>query len=295
MLNKLFTSVWLFDQPHARLFYINIITALVLAFIFVKRKSWKEKVSALFNKELWLHPSAVVDYKLYFFNAFFKVLLIAPWMITSFTISVYFMKGMFWLFPDYEAPRLGMQTLLVIFTILSFVINDFFRFYMHYLMHMNSFLWKFHRTHHSAEVLTPVSLYRAHPVEVILAQVRNALAAGLSAGLFTFFFQKQVGGLDILGVNIIGFLFNLCGSNLRHSHIWIGFGPLEYIFISPAQHQIHHAKDKKYYDTNFGIVLSIWDWMFKTCVLSKGNEVSEFGVEGTKEQTLKSELLRPFI
>jgi len=266
----------------------------MLALVFIRKDSLKQRIMAIFDKEVWLHPSARVDYKLYFFNAFFKVLLLAPWMITSFTISVYFMKVMFWLIPDYSAPKLSSEVLLIIFTFISFVISDFFRFYMHYIMHMNSFLWKFHRTHHSAEVLTPFSLYRAHPVEVVLAQIRNALAAGLSAGLFTFFFQKQVGGLDILGVNAIGFIFNLCGSNLRHSHVWIGFGALEYLFISPAQHQIHHAKDKKYYDTNFGIVLSIWDWMFGTYVPSKGNKVSEFGVEGTKEQRLRSELLRPF-
>ncbi|EQC51364.1 sterol desaturase family protein, partial [Bacteriovorax sp. DB6_IX] len=186
--------------------YMNIFSALILALIFIKKDSYKERVKAIFNKEIWLHPSAIVDYKLYFFNAIFKVLLLAPWMISSFTISVYFMKGMFWLFPGYEAPKLSSELLLVIFTLLSFLISDFFRFYMHYLMHMNSFLWKFHRTHHSAEVLTPFSLYRAHPVEVVFAQIRNALAAGLSAGIFTFFFQKQVGGIDILGVNMIGFL-----------------------------------------------------------------------------------------
>ena len=126
MLNELFTSVWLFDRPHARLFYLNIISALILALIFIKKDSLKERFKAIVDKEIWLHPSALVDYKLYFFNAFFKVLLLAPWMITSFTISVYFMKGMFWAFPGYSAPRLSNEVLLIRFTLLAFLISDFF-------------------------------------------------------------------------------------------------------------------------------------------------------------------------
>ncbi|OIQ19836.1 MAG: hypothetical protein BM556_04960 [Bacteriovorax sp. MedPE-SWde] len=294
MFDKLLSSVWLFNQPHTRLYFLNILSALFIALIFLKRSSLKESMRTLFSKKIWFHPSAIVDYKFFFFNALFKVILIGPWVISSFTISVYVMKTLFWLFPNYSAPKLDLDYLLIIFTILSFIINDFLRFYMHYLMHMNSFLWRFHKTHHTAEVLTPISLFRAHPVEVVLAQFRNALAAGLSAGLFTFLFQKQVGGIDILGVNIIGFLFNLCGSNLRHSHVWIGFGKLEYLFISPAQHQIHHGKDKAFYDKNFGIVLSVWDWLFKTCLLSKDQEVKEFGVEGESKQTLVAELTNPF-
>ena len=58
---------------------------------------------------------------------------------------------------------------------------------------------------------------------------------------------------------------NSFAANLRHSHVWLSFGPVwEHIFISPAQHQVHHSIDKQHYNKNYGEVLAIWDWMFGT-------------------------------
>jgi sterol desaturase/sphingolipid hydroxylase (fatty acid hydroxylase superfamily) len=37
---------------------------------------------------------------------------------------------------------------------------------------------------------------------------------------------------------------------------------LEYILISPAQHQLHHSVDVKHHDKNFGAALAIWDYVF---------------------------------
>ena len=53
------------------------------------------------------------------------------------------------------------------------------------------------------------------------------------------------------------------GSNLRHSHVGIQYWKwVEYIFISPAQHQLHHSIAKEHHDKNFGAALAIWDWLF---------------------------------
>ena len=43
------------------------------------------------------------------------------------------------------------------------------------------------------------------------------------------------------GVEALGFWFNAATGNLRHSHVWLPFGPkLERWLLSPAQHQLHH-------------------------------------------------------
>ena len=67
----------------------------------------------------------------------------------------------------------------------------------------------------------------------------------------------------MLGVNIFIFLFNVFGSNLRHSHIGIRYWKwLEFILISPAQHHLHHSVSKEHHNKNFGVSLAIWDWIF---------------------------------
>ena len=71
----------------------------------------------------------------------------------------------------------------------------------------------------------------------------------------------------------------MTGSNLRHSHINIKYWKwLEYIFISPAQHQLHHSIAQEHYDKNFGAALAIWDWLFGSLHLSE-EEKATFKIE----------------
>mgnify|MGYP005703375245 FL=1 len=88
----------------------------------------------------------------------------------------------------------------------------------------------------------------------------------------------------MLGANVLLFLFNTAGSNLRHSHIGIRYWSwLEYILISPAQHQLHHSVAQKHHDKNFGAALAIWDYIFGSLHHSVEIEELKLGIE-TKEQ-----------
>ena len=84
----------------------------------------------------------------------------------------------------------------------------------------------------------------------------------------------------VIGVNIIIFCFNVAGSNLRHSHIGIQYWRwLEYLIISPAQHQLHHSIAERHYDKNFGATLAIWDWIFGSLNHSEDTSELVLGVE----------------
>jgi sterol desaturase/sphingolipid hydroxylase (fatty acid hydroxylase superfamily) len=63
---------------------------------------------------------------------------------------------------------------------------------------------------------------------------------------------------------IIVHLFTLAIGHLNHANIYLPLGPLKYIFNSPQMHIWHHAKDlpKGSYGKNYGISLSIWDYLF---------------------------------
>jgi sterol desaturase/sphingolipid hydroxylase (fatty acid hydroxylase superfamily) len=64
------------------------------------------------------------------------------------------------------------------------------------------------------------------------------------------------------------------------------------VFISPAQHQLHHSTDPKHYDCNFGAIFSLWDNIGKSCIVSEKNQQIEFGL---KEQSDKSHTLKNLI
>ncbi|MGB0506780.1 MAG: sterol desaturase family protein [Pikeienuella sp.] len=137
-----------------------------------------------------------------------------------------------------------------------------------------------HKTHHSATTLTPITVYRMHPLEGVLYALRSVAAQGLTIAVFFFLFGGKVDLYTIIGVNVLAFLFHVTGSNLRHSHINISYWPwLERVRISPAQHQIHHSLAEEHYDKNFGAALAVWDWLFGSLHLSEPERELSFGLE----------------
>ena len=146
-------------------------------------------------------------------------------------------------------------------------------------MHRIPVLWAFHKVHHSATVLNPVTVLRTHPIEGVLFALRSALVQGFCIALFFFFFGEQVSLLTVLGAGLFNFLFNALGSNLRHSPVPLGFWkPVERIFMSPAQHQVHHSVAPEHYDRNFGVALSVWDYLFGTFCHSTPNQKLTYGL-----------------
>lgn len=286
---NLYYEVWPWFDPGSRLFYGNLIAAASVALIYLvysSRFKLKEVLSFSNLKAYWLHPSALVDYQIYIVNGLIKALLFAPVLGLSFYISKYTVKGLIYILPDYSVISPNFFQILVV-TVFVFVWDDFLRFFHHYLMHKVSFLWTLHKTHHSAAVLNPITLFRIHPLESLMATFRNALSLGVASGFLMFLFLGKSSLFTLLGVNIFAFLFNLIMGNLRHSHIKLSFGIFEHIFISPKQHQIHHSNKPEHFNKNFGVALSIWDKLFGTFIKSEGQIISGFGVDGLSSTSLK--------
>ena len=275
------------DDPTSRLFHLNLLFCVAFVFLWavaVQKKNWQKVIrwrylkKLFFSKNYWWNKSSRFDYQIYTLNSVLKIFIFIPFLDVTFNISMFVIHTLQKIRPEHEA--LSISTLnLFLFTLAFFVWDDFIRFIHHYGMHRIPWLWKFHSTHHSATTLTPITLYRTHPVESAIATVRNSLSLGVATGLFVFLFQSQLTMTTILGVNFFGFAFNLLGSNLRHSHIGFSFGPLERIFISPKQHQIHHSTNPEHFDRNFGVSLSIWDQLFSTYVSAKNVKKLRFGLE----------------
>lgn len=274
-----------FDEPTSRLYHVNILSSLLLVLAvlwFVGRRQqkplWLLLKRWVFRKRYWWNHSSKQDYGIYLLNALLKSFLFVPLFEGSFQISqivirflVRFNNGDLLNIPSSDFK-------IVIFTLAVFVWDDFLRFFNHWLMHKIPFLWEFHKLHHSARVLTPITLYRAHPVESVFAVLRNSLSLGVALGFFIFIFGSSFSLWTLMGINGFGFIFNLVGANLRHSQIPLGFGFFEKFLISPIQHQVHHSKDPRHYDKNFGVSLAIWDGLCGSLVLSKEVNKLKFGL-----------------
>ena len=291
-------SLSYFIDPDKRINILYLLSSLILAFYVFKTSKIRGSFwRYIFNKRVWLGRSAVVDYIFFFFNGLLKVLLLGPYIIFGFYIAFYINEYLLQIF-GYPEFSLSITKTLVLYTITLTIVNDFFSYFIHYLMHKIPFLWEFHKTHHSATTLNPLTQYRIHPIELIINNVRNILVFGFITGIFDYLSHHQIDKIMFLGVNVFTFLFFFFGANLRHSHVKLKYPKLiEYIFISPFQHQIHHSKKKIHFNKNMGSKFAIWDYLFGTLVLSKSTSRLNFGIpnEDLKYDSAIENFSNPFI
>jgi sterol desaturase/sphingolipid hydroxylase (fatty acid hydroxylase superfamily) len=151
----------------------------------------------------------------------------------------------------------------VLYTLAIAVIYDFLYFLFHYGLHRHKFLWCFHKLHHSAKHLTPFTVLRQNPVETILSIVFITCGFFLLENIMQAALPFYVYEIKIANINIVLFIFFICGYHLRHSGLYFSYPCwLESHLVSPAMHQIHHIKSANNRNKNFGLIFSYWDIFF---------------------------------
>ena len=287
-----------------RIYWLFLLSALLLAGVSYLRYrkegeslSLKGFVRFLFPRSVWFNKSALVDYRFFIIVVPFWTAVVGPVLLSAATMGALVADALKSL-TSVELTDTSPVIAGLAYTVCLFFADDFRRYAVHYMFHRVPFLWEFHKVHHSAEVLTPITLYREHPVYLLTSRVSAAALIGVTTGVFIGLFGSQLSVFTVLGVNVGYFLFDTLGSNLRHSHIWLSWGRrIEHIFISPAQHQIHHSDQPRHYDKNFGSALAIWDWMFGTLYVPERREDLSFGLPDEKERWFDSVfglIVRPF-
>jgi sterol desaturase/sphingolipid hydroxylase (fatty acid hydroxylase superfamily) len=265
------------DAPEERLHWPYLVSALLIALLGAAAGRVNLRTE-LFTRALWWHPSARADYGLLALRAIISLLLLVPLLVSSTVVAVKVASLLSQALGAPPAWPLGTLGTTVSYTALLFVTSDAARYLLHRALHEVPWLWRFHQVHHSAEVMTPFTLYRTHPVEGLLVAVRAVMITGLVGGAFSWLTGGQAIASEVVGVNAAAFALNLAGSNLRHSHLWISFGPLEWLLMSPAQHQLHHSRETSGHRVNYGAFLALWDVLGRTLVRAKTRPVA-FGVE----------------
>lgn len=171
----------------------------------------------------------------------------------------------------------------VIQVFLLLTIADFFRYWYHRWMHESEFMWRWHAVHHSSERLYWFNGTRSHPLEGLVSSFLWAIP---------FAFVKAP-------VEIV-FVTGLVGRTIgrfQHTNMDVILGPFDYIFSSPKNHRYHHSKKIEEGNSNYGGDVIIWDHLFGTFYMPKGEQPSDdIGIGGMPNypKTFVGLMLAPF-
>jgi sterol desaturase/sphingolipid hydroxylase (fatty acid hydroxylase superfamily) len=253
---------------------------------------------ALFPKRILRSHSNQADIGYLIFNVFvFGVMF--GWAILSYQfISNGIISGLVAVFGPVSPSTLPVYVTRSVVTVMLFLAYELGYWFNHWLSHKVPVLWEFHKVHHNAEVLTPLTNFRVHPVYTWIFTNILAFSAAVANGVGNYMFGVTAFQYALSDTNIILVLFIHAYVHLQHSHMWISFrGVLGRIFVSPAHHQVHHSSNPKHFNKNYGSCLALWDWIFGTLyVPGKEREPLTFGFgDHPDAHTMKAELVDPLI
>jgi sterol desaturase/sphingolipid hydroxylase (fatty acid hydroxylase superfamily) len=253
---------------------------------------------ALFPKRLVQHKSNSADLGYLFFNVFaFGIvfgwgILTYQWLTNAIIATL---AQAFGPMPSI-APAWFANCTITLMLFLAYEIGYWLN---HWLSHRVPFMWEFHKVHHSAEVLSPLTNFRVHPVYALIFANILAITAATANGIGNYLFGNTAHQYAISDTNLIVVVFIHVYVHLQHTHLWIPFrGVLGRLFVSPAHHQVHHSTDPRHFNKNFGSCLAVWDWAFGTLhIPEKEREITSFGVEPDHHpaHTVRGELSAPFL
>jgi sterol desaturase/sphingolipid hydroxylase (fatty acid hydroxylase superfamily) len=152
--------------------------------------------------------------------------------------------------------------------IAAILLTEFLMWFNHFVRHKIRSLWFFHAVHHSQKELNVFTDDRGHFID----QLVGSLLA------FVPFFIFDVS--DLYVVSVIG-LYMPIHNRFVHANIKINLGWLGWLITSPQFHRVHHSADAAHLDKNFGVHLSLFDYLFGTAYKSRF-VYPETGIEDPK-------------
>ncbi len=222
---------------------------------------WR-KEQAIFRKDFWL------DGFYMFFNFFvFSVMIAGIYAIIDKAMLDAGLKTNSLALVNLQSLPLWGQLLLF------FIVLDFVQWFTHVLLHRFDFLWQFHKVHHSVEEMGFAAHLRYHWMENIFYKPLKTLGVMLLGG----FEPSMAFAVHFFAITI---------GHLNHANIKITWGPLHYLLNSPVMHLYHHAKHlpEEYPNgVNFGISLSLWDYLFGMHYIPESSGEIELGFEDVEK------------
>ncbi|TAI47308.1 sterol desaturase family protein [Flagellimonas allohymeniacidonis] len=247
----------LFEVP----WYTNYFWGLVLISLFIWALEilfpWR-KDQSVFRKDFWL------DGFYMFFNFFiFSIVINGVYKMLEVGFQEFGISASSLALIDMSSWSIGLQLLVF------FVLLDFVQWLTHIALHKFPILWRFHKVHHSVKEMGFAAHLRYHWMENIFYKPLKTFGVML------------LGGFEPDQAYIVHFTAIAIG-HFNHSNIKITWGPFKYIFNNPVMHLYHHSYTlpKGSYGVNFGISLSLWDYLFKTNYIPEDGGTIDLGYPG---------------
>ena len=170
--------------------------------------------------------------------------------------------------------------------LIMFIIADFIQWNVHRMLHRVPWMWKFHKVHHSVKEMGFAAQFRFHFLETIVYKsIQYIPLAMIGFGIEQFF---------------VVHMFAVFVGHLNHANLDWNYGKLGYVLNNPRMHIWHHSKElpeNHPYGMNFGLTLSIWDYLFRTAYVPKSGRDIELGFEDDNNfpRTFWEQMKYPFI
>ena len=235
---------------------------------------WR-KQQAIFRKDFWLDG-------FYMFFNFFLFSLIGYNAISNIAVNLF--NDFLGIFGITNLVAIQLQSWPVWSQfVLMFIIADFIQWNVHRMLHRVSWMWEFHKVHHSVEEMGFAAHLRFHWMETIFYKTAQYIPLAMIGFSLQDFFI-----IHIISVAI---------GHLNHSNLNITYGPLKYLLNNPVMHIWHHARKlPNKYGVNYGISLSIWDYLFKTAYIPNEGRDEKLGFDGDEQfpKTFWQQVIYPF-
>jgi len=245
----------LFEVPWTTNFFWGLIAISLVVWLLEIAFPWR-KNQAIFRKDFWL------DFFYMFFNFFvFSIVISGFYKVFEILFNSVGITEKSIALLDISQWSMWMQLLVF------FIILDFVQWCTHVLLHRFDFLWQFHKVHHSVKEMGFAAHLRYHWMENIFYKPLKTLGVML------------LGGFEPEQAFIVHF-FAIAIGHLNHANIRITWGPLKYLFNNPVMHLYHHVKtlpEGRSKGINFGISLSLWDYIFQTNYVPEKSGTIELG------------------
>ena len=266
-----------FPEEGINMFYLLIFASLFiwgLEIILPWRKNQKT-----FRKDFWL-DAFYMFFNFYFFNLLIYGALsnVSLKFFYSLLEPLGYEKGMYLI--DFSGLPWAIDLLLF------FLIADFVQWGVHNALHRIPFLWKFHKIHHSVKEMGFAAHLRYHFLETFAYQSVKYIALSM------------IFGFSLENAFIVYSLTVIIG-HFNHANLNWDYGPLKYFFNNPKMHIWHHVKElpAEYPNgMNFGISLSLWDYLFRTAYIPSDGRDIELGFPDDENypETFVNQVIEPF-
>jgi sterol desaturase/sphingolipid hydroxylase (fatty acid hydroxylase superfamily) len=135
--------------------------------------------------------------------------------------------------------------------IIAFFVLDLAVYLQHRLFHRVPILWRLHRMHHTDTAIDVTTGVRFHPIEIILSML---IKWGVILAI----------GAPIYSVIAFELVLNACAL-FNHSNVKMPMAVdrfLRGLIVTPDMHRVHHSTSQEEHNSNFGVSVPWWDWLF---------------------------------